>query len=144
MCVFGVALQTCIPLHQKCQQYFWIPSMGVFEMHTAKRCVFLGWRPKHAYLCTKYSISSVFECCVVYGCVGNAQCRKVCVFGVPPPTRIPMHEYSISSVFECLVWWCLKCTMPKRLRSWPGAPNAHTYAPNHPPAVFLDTWYGCV
>ena len=40
MCVFGVAPQMRIPLPQVChQQCFWIPSMGVFEVHNAKKNV---------------------------------------------------------------------------------------------------------
>ena len=56
-----MAPQTHIPPHPTCQQRcFWIPSMDVFEMHDAKNCTVLTWRPKHAYLCTKYASNSVF------------------------------------------------------------------------------------
>ena len=41
ICISGVADGTHIPLHQKCQQKcLWIPSMGVFEMHNAKKVCF--------------------------------------------------------------------------------------------------------
>ena len=50
-----------IPLHQMRQQHcFWIPSMGVFEMHNAKNQGVLLWRSKCTYLCTKYASSNVF------------------------------------------------------------------------------------
>ena len=67
---FDVAPQASIPLHQICQQQcFWIPGMGVFEMQSAKKSVFLAWRPKRAYQCTKYTSSSVSGY-LVPGCNG--------------------------------------------------------------------------
>ena len=56
MDVFGVARQTRTPLHETCQQEcLWTPHMGVFEMHNARKCVFLVWQAERAYLCTKSS-----------------------------------------------------------------------------------------
>ena len=35
----GVALQTPIPLHTiRQKRCFWIPGVGVFELHNAKKC----------------------------------------------------------------------------------------------------------
>ena len=60
VCIFVVTPQTRIPLHQIIHQpRFWMPCMVVFEMPNAKKCVFLGWRPKRAYLCTKYVTNSI-------------------------------------------------------------------------------------
>ena len=104
MCIVGVAPQTCIPWHQTYhQKYFWIPGMGVFEMHDDKKCALLGWRSERAYFCTKYATKSSF------GYLTRA---------------------------------CLKCTMLKNVHFGGGALNMHTFAPNAPPKVFLDAWYG--
>ena len=50
----GVALQTPLlpyPIGQ--QRCFWIPKMGVFELHNAKPVIWvLAWRSKHPYRCT--------------------------------------------------------------------------------------------
>ena len=52
--VLGVVRQTNIRLYQKCQQEcLWIPHMDVFEMHNAKKGVFLVWRAKRTYVYTK-------------------------------------------------------------------------------------------
>ena len=106
MCIVGVAPQTCMPLdqtyHQKC---FWIPGIGGFEMHNAKKWALLGWRTKRAYIYT---------------------------------------NDSTEGFFGYLVWVFLKCTMPKNVHYWGGTPNVHTSAPNGPPKVFLDAWYGYV
>ena len=35
-------------------------TMGVFEMHNAKKCGVLTWHPKHPYFCTHHASNSVF------------------------------------------------------------------------------------
>ena len=56
-----VVPQMRIPLHQMCQKpFFWMPSMGVFEMHNANNCGVLTWRPECTYLCTKYASRAFF------------------------------------------------------------------------------------
>ena len=133
---FDAAPQTPIPLHQICQQQcFWIPSMGVFGMHNAKIMGFCRGAPNT--LRTKYASNSVSGYLVRVVKMHNAKKHEVL-------TRRPKHpyictKYASNSVSGYLVRVCLKCTMPKSVQFWGGAPNAHTSSPNMSPAVFLDT-----
>ena len=54
--------QPAVPLHTTSQKKrFWIPRMGVFELHYAKNIVWvLGWRSKHPYLCRPQARTGVF------------------------------------------------------------------------------------
>ena len=60
MCGSGVARRMHTPLGQKCEQNcMHIPSMGVFEMRSAKKCGFIVWCAGHTYICSKGANKSV-------------------------------------------------------------------------------------
>ena len=114
MCVFWVAPQTYLLLHQIChQRCFWIPSMVVFEMHDAKKCVSTACRPKRAYLGTKYATNSVFGYLVCV-CLKCTMPKNVCFLARCPRRAYLCTEYATSSIFGYLVCVYLKCTMPKK------------------------------
>ena len=50
-----------------------------------KECTFLAWRPNGTYLCTKHDASSTFW-------IPSMGVPKNCLLGVPPQTRIPLHQ----------------------------------------------------
>ena len=97
-CVYGVAPLTCIPLHQTChQKCFWIPSVGLFEMDNAKKCALLEWHPKRAYLCTKYTTTSVFGY-LVWVCLQCTMPKKSAFWGWRPKHAYLCTTYKINRV----------------------------------------------
>ena len=135
---FNVAPQNPIPLHQICQQQcFWAPRKGTFEMHNAKTCALLAWRPKRAHLCTNSASNSAV------GYLGRAclKCAmpKHCPFGVPPQARIPLHQICQQQCSWVPRMGMFEMHNAKKMLFWRGAPSTHTSAPNMPATVFLDT-----
>ena len=96
---------------------FWVPSMGVFEMRSAKK-VCLAWRPKSAYLCIQYACNSVFRY-LVWMCLKYTMPKDVYLVWRPKHAYL-CTQYASNSVFGYLVWVCLKCTMPKNVLFWRG------------------------
>ena len=91
MLCFGAVPKAHTPLRQICQQTcIWIPSMDVFEMHSAKKCALVAWGPKCAYLCTKYASNSVFGY-LVWECLKCTTPKKSSSSEVAPQTSIPLH-----------------------------------------------------
>ena len=145
--------------------------MGVFEIEDGKTCALLGWRPGHAYVCTKYATKKgswipsmgVFEMqntktmhCWRDALMTHTMRHQKWIW-IPGMGVFEMHnakkgaflawrpehaylwtKYPTQSVFGYLVWVCLKCTMPKNVHSWRGAPNMHTSGPHMPAKLFLD------
>ena len=111
---------------------------GLFEVHDAKKCALLAWRPKRAYLCTKYASEDVF------GYLGWGDClkcgaKKGAFLAWRPKRAYLCTKYASNSILGYLGWGRLKCAMPKNVRFWRGGPSAHTFAPNMPAKVLLDT-----
>ena len=125
----GVALQTRIPLHttghKRC---FWIPRMGLFERHHAKKhCVGSGVAlqtptPLHATgqkSCFWIPRMGVFE-------LHNARKYSSGVLGWRPKHPYYCTPWARNCVFGSLEWVSLDCSMPENIVWVPG------WRPNNP------------
>ena len=113
----GVTLQTRIPVLTTGQKRcFWIPGMGVFETHHAKNIVWvLGWRSKHAYLCTPWATKGMFRY-LGWVCLKRTMPKNmVRVLGWRPKHEYHCTPWARKGVFGCLERVCLKCTRPKNM-----------------------------
>ena len=95
--------------------------MHVFEVHNAKKCLFLVWRAKRAYLCTRSAIKSVFGC-RVWVCFKYTMPKDVCCwYGAPnlhsllrkcgaKPFWIPsMGVFEMQNAKKCVLSvWCAR------------------------------------
>ena len=141
--------QTPIPLYSIGQQRcFWIPGMGVFELHNAKRLCF-------RYPQTPFQAHSVQR----YACLGRHPRTHGIFFGM---VRFKHHHFRYPNTpfrahavqrYACLGRHprthtmgylgcrCLKCTMPKNIVWVMGWPPKHAYLSAHlgPEKVFPDT-----
>ena len=114
MCGYGVVAQTCLPLHQMCHhRCSWRPSMGVFETHNTKQCVFMAWRHKCIYLCAKYVTSSLFWKTSI-GVFEMHNAKKIVLMAWRPKRVDLGTKYTTNIAFGHLVWVCLKCTRPQK------------------------------
>ena len=130
-CVLGVARRTRTPGHHKYhQECFWTPSMGMFEMHNAKKVFSRSARQTHIPLhpkcdqkCLWVPSTGVLEIHDAKSCVflvWHAECTDLCI------------NSAIKIVFRYLVWVCLQCTMPKKC--------VCTYlCTKLPPKLYFDT-----
>ena len=142
-----MAPQTSIPLYPIGQQMgFWIPNMGLFELHNAKKQrLGSGVAPRKPI--PLYCIEQ--QRCFWIPRIGVFELHKAKKYYlgsvVAPQTPIPRSPIGQQRCCWIPMMGCLNCTMPKfSFGFWGSAPNAHTAVPHKPAKVFLDTSDGSV